>query len=229
MQTPLAVRGECSNDWLDCTLAAFAASREQDLVREVRLWRQAGELALSFAGDDPRRAAAYNNAGYGCLIAGERDEAASLLHKAKTHWHLAERWIEATEIPLVGHGTASHLTLASRHTDALVRIGRDKYLAIVRGGAAVTSALTRRLIGDAGRADVTEAIRHDISALKAAFGIDCAEAMRLKTAASECAPPSARKRRILFDRWPAMARRTRPEMRPLIDAVYLTAGLHQLE
>ena len=169
-QLGIAINAEHSNDWLSCTLAAFAAERERELARSVGLWRQSADFVLSFADSDPRRAAAYSNAGFGCLLAGEHREAESFLQNAAAHWRLAERCIEVAEVPLAGAGTAFHLSLASRHGETLTRIRRDKYIGICRGAAAITNAVARRLvqshkISESDGADIQE----DITALRICF------------------------------------------------------------
>jgi hypothetical protein len=209
-------------------LAAFAAERERELARSVGLWRQSSDFVLSFADTDPRRAAAYSNAGFGCLLAGEHGEAVSHLENAAVHWRLAERRIEVAEVPLAGAGTAFHLSLASRHGETLTRIRRDKYIGICRGAAAITNAVARRLVSSHMIWELNGTdVQDDITALESAFGIDCAEALLLKHRASErSAALGEDELRFLQDRWPAVARQTRSEMRPLVDAAYLTAGLH---
>jgi hypothetical protein len=220
--------GEHSNDWLDRTLAAFTAHREKDTARAARLWQHAGDLVGTFAATDPRRAAACNNAGYGHLLAGKLDEAISLLQKAAMQWRLAEKWIEDAELPFLGRGSAFHFALASRNADALTRVGRHKYMTLARGAAAVTNAVLRRALRHNQRQGTFDAgTQRDIEALEAAFGVDCAEALPLKTATSNDTARPAQKSRFLMDRWPAIARQTRAELRPLVDAVYLTAGLNQ--
>jgi hypothetical protein len=220
--------GEHSNDWLDRTLAAFTAHREKDKARAARLWQHAGDLVGTFAATDPRRAAACNNAGYGHLLTGKLDEATSLLQKAAMQWRLAETWIEDAELPFLGRGSAFHFALASRNADALTRVGRHKYITLARGAAAVTNAVLRRAMRQNQRQGMSSAeAQRDVEALEAAFGVGCAEAMPLKTATSNDAAQPAQKPRFLIDRWPAIAQQTRVELRPLIDAVYLTAGLNQ--
>jgi hypothetical protein len=62
------------------------------------------------------------------------------------------------------------------------------------------------------------------------LGIDCAEALLLKHESSESnATLPSDELRFLHDRWPAVARQTRSEMRPFVDAAYLTAGLHRTD
>jgi hypothetical protein len=220
---------EHSSDWLDRTVAAFVAHSEKDMARAARLWQHAGDLAGAFAVADPRRAAACNNAGYGHLLAGKLDEATGLLQKAAMQWRLAEKWIEDAELPFLGRGSAFHFALASRHADALTRVGRHKYMTLARGAAAITNAVLRRAIRhDQRQATFDAGIQRDVEALEAAFGVDCAEALPLKTATSnDTVVQPAQEPRFLIDRWPAIAQQTRAELRPLIDAVYLTAGLNQ--
>jgi len=212
-------------------LAAFAAERERELARSVGLWRQSADFVLSFADSDPRRAAAYSNAGFGCLLAGEHREAENFLQNAAANWRLAERRIEVAEVPLAGAGTAFHLSLASRHGETLTRIRRDKYIGICRGAAAITNAVARRLVQSHNISELNGAdVQEDITALVSAFGIDCAEALLLKHESSESdATLPSDELRFLHDRWPAVARQTRSEMRPFVDAAYLTAGLHRTD
>ena len=191
-QLGIAINVERSNDWLSCTLAAFAADRERELARSVGLWRQSSDFVLSFADSDPRRATAYSNAGFGCLLAGQHREAAGFLENAAAHWRLAERWIEVAEIPLAGAGSAFHLSLASRHGETLTRIRRGKYIGICRGAAAITNAVARRLVSSHKISELNGTdVQDDITALESAFGIDCAEALLLKhrrlSAALHCA------------------------------------------
>ena len=226
----IAINADHSNNWLACTLAAFAAGQELESARSARLWRQSSAFVLSFAENDPRRAAAYSNAGFGCLLEGKYNDAAGFLKNAAAHWRLAERWIEVSEIPLAG-GTTFHLSLASRHGETLTRIRRDKYLGICRGAAAITNAVARRLGASNKNSDTDgAAVREDIKALESAFGIDCAEALLLKHTASQRRTALRKgKLRFLHDRWRAVASQTRSEMRPLVDAAYLTAGLHGVD
>ena len=163
------------------------------------------------------------------MLAGEHREAVGFLENAAAHWRLAERWIEVAEVPLAGAGTAFHLSLASRHGETLTRIRRDKYIGICRGAAAITNAVARRLVPSHKISELDGAdVQEDITALEFAFGIDCAEALLLKHEASERnATLRTDELRFLHDRWPAVARQTRSEMRPFVDAAYLTAGLHR--
>jgi hypothetical protein len=221
--------GERSNDWLDRTLAAFMAHREKDTALAARLWQHASDMVGTFPANDPRRAAASNNAGYGHLLAGKLDEATSLLQKAAMQWRLAEKWIEDAELPFLGRGSAFHFALASRHAGALTRVGQHKYITLARGAAAVTNAVLRRAKPHDQRQETFGAeAQQDVEALEAAFGVDCAEALLLKTTIlNDAAARPAQMQRFLIDRWSAIARQTRAELRPLIDAVYLTAGLNQ--
>ena len=226
----IAINAVRSNNWLACTLAAFAAGRELESAQSARLWRQSSYFVLPFAENDPRRAAAYSNAGFGCLLEEKYNHAVGFLQNAAAHWRLAERWIELSEIPLAG-GTAFHLSLASRHGETLTRIRRDKYLGICRGAAAITNAVARRL-GASNKNSHTDgaAAQEDIKTLESAFGIDCAEALLLKHTASQHRIALLKgKLRFLHDRWRSVASQTRSEMRPLVDAVYLTAGLHRVD
>lgn len=219
-----------SNNWLGCTLAAFEANRESEQARSACLLRQSSNFVLSFTENDPRRAAAYSNAGFGCFLVGRYGEAAGFLENAAAHWRLAERWIEVSEIPLTG-GAVAHLPLASRHVETLTCIRRDKYIGICRGAAAITNAVARRLAARNKVSAFNEAgVQEDITALEAAFGIDCAEALILKhPALRHHAALRKGKLRFLQDRWRAVACQTRPEIRPLVDAAYLTAGLHRFD
>jgi hypothetical protein len=98
-------------------------------------------------------------------------------------------------------------------------------MTLARGAAAVTNAVLRRALRHDQRQGTFDAgTRQDVEALEAAFGVGCAEALPLKTVTSN---NTAQKPRFLIDRWPAIAQQTRAELRPLIDAVYLTAGLNQ--
>ena len=183
--------------------------------------------ALPCAENDPRRAAAYSNAGFGCLLEEKYNDAAGFLQNAAAHWRLAERWIELSEIPLVG-GTTFHLSLASRHGET---IRRDKYLGICRGAAAITNAVARRLGASNKNSDTDgAATQEDIKTLEFAFGIDSAEALLLKHTASQHRIALRKgKLRFLHDRWRSVASQTRSEMRPIVDAAYLTAGLHRVD
>jgi hypothetical protein len=174
--------------------------------------------------------AAYSNAGFGCLLEEKYNDAAGILQNAAAHWRLAERWIEVSEIPLVG-GTTFHLSLASRHGETLTRIRRDKYLGICRGAAAITNAVARRLGASNKNSDTDgAAAQEDIKTLESAFGIDCAEALLLKHTASQHRIALRKgKLRFLHDRWRSVASQTRSEMRLLVDAAYLTAGLHRVD
>jgi hypothetical protein len=225
----IAINLERSNDWLACTLAAFAADRERELARSVGLWRQSSDFVFSFPDSDPRRAAAFSNAGLACLLSGQYEEAAGFLENAAAHWRLAVSGIEVAEIPLAGAGSAFHLSLASRHGETLTRIRRDTYIGICRGAAAITNAVARRLGSNNRISKLNEAdVQDDITALESAFGIDCAEALLLKHTASKGATAlRVDELRFLYDRWPGVARQTRSEIRPFVDAAYLTAGLHR--
>lgn len=216
-----------SDQWLECTLAALRTARTGKPALVTSLWERALEAANSLPFDDPRRAAALHNVGLSHLIRNRKDEALPFFAAAMHQWITTEHWINSTDIPLSGRSTAFHLLLAANHTHALSRMRREKYLDIRAGAAAITQAIVDYLNPTLTVDEQRASLRNCRETLVSAFGAKCAEAQTLRDLASgNPMPIRAFDERFLDDRWHAVSENTAVEIRPLIDAAYLTAGLH---
>ncbi|MBA2127205.1 hypothetical protein DLM45_13375 [Hyphomicrobium methylovorum] len=181
-----------------------------------------------FTDSDPRRAAGYSNAALGAWMTGDIDGAVGLIETAAHQWNKSEDWIAELDISLAATGTAFHLMLAARHGEVFTRLRRAKLFALCRGAAAITKTIAQRLTKapEAKRSTMPD---DSVAALESAFGPNCAEieiCKRMMTNEDACGSPC--ELNFLGDRWSDEARRTPPEIRPLVDAAYLTAGLHRL-
>jgi len=212
------------NRWLPVTVSASWAAKSGRPRVAALLWEKAYASSFCFPESDPRRAAALHNAALGQLILGDRQKARELLTAARRQWQRAESWVLKTDLPLVGRSTSFHLLLAANNSEAFLRLHREKYLKLCAAAASITEAIfyyidsspalhsdTRRLIGE----------------LREAFGEECSEVRSLQHLASLSARAlDTRETRHRETRWRAVSQNTPIEMQALVDAAYLTAGLH---
>jgi hypothetical protein len=213
-----------ANRWLPCTLSASYAAKTSRIHLAPLFWQKAYAFSLQLPADDPRRASALHNAGFAHLIRGDRQTSLELFGGARRQWQRAEAWVRSADIPLTGHSSSFHMLLAAKNSEALLRLRRETYLKLCNGAASITEALSQHLESDANSHD--DAPKH-VRALRDAFGDECPEARALELLASRLAPDSLPiTQPSLDDRWRGLFRSTPTEIRPLIDAVYLTAGLH---
>jgi hypothetical protein len=209
--------------WLSCTLSALRATEESRYDAARLFWRDACAFADRLPNNDPRRAAALNNLGLSQFAAGYRQHAIAVLSAARNHWQIVEAWVQQVDIPSTASSSMFHFLLAANHPDALARLRRKKYLTLCAGAAAITDAIYDQATGGTSEPDRTQ--KH-IQSIQAAFGEDAAEAQALVTLA---APPSPVKHGCTIlsmeERWRSVSKNTVVEMRPLVDAAYLTVGL----
>jgi hypothetical protein len=212
------------NRWLASTLSAASAAKTSRAHLAPLLWQKAHAFSLQLSANDPRRAAALHNAGFAHLILGDRQTSLELFSAAHQQWQSAEAWLRSTDVPLAGHSSSFHLLLASKNSEALLRLRHGTYLRLCDGAASITTAISQYFTtNENSRNDTTKHIR----ALRDAFGDDCAEARTLELLESCEAPDfSEITQPSLDERWRGLFRNTPVEIRPLLDAVYLTAGLH---
>lgn len=209
--------------WLACTVAGLRAVEEARFDEAASFWRDGSAFANHLADVDPRRAAALNNLGLGELLAGCRDEAIAALRAAQYRWQQVETWVQEVDIPSTASSSMFHFLLAANHPDVLTRLRRKKYLTLCAGAAAITDS-----IYDQARDDNAESDRTQIQtqAIQAAFGEEAAETRTLVHLAGSGSP--AKRARIIKnteEQWRSVSKNTVVEMRPLIDAAYLTVGL----
>jgi hypothetical protein len=134
-----------------------------------------------------------------------------------------EAWVQQIDIPFTAGSSMFHFLLAANHPETVARLRRNKYLILCAGAAAMTNALYDQAMGNALGGDRTRA---QINAIKAAFGEDAVEARFLAEIASLSSPTRrTTKTQSLEERWRPVSRNTVVEMRPLVDAAYLTVGL----
>ncbi len=212
--------------WLAFTLAALRAAKASKLLTAAQLWERANGAASAFAAHDPRRAAALHNLALSEIIAGRKNDALTTLAAAQRQWQAARQWILESDIPLSGRSTTFHLLLAAGNSETLLRIRREKYLNICTGAASITKSVIHYAGSKRDPNNPLIDLKNHIEALHLAFG-KCAEAQSLKNMARP--PPiqiGAAEEPYLDERWHAVSENTQIEMRPLIDAAYLMAGLH---
>lgn len=209
--------------WLSCTLSALKAVEESKYDDAASFWRDAYASADHLTSDDPRRAAALNNLGLSEFIAGHRQHAIAALSAAQDQWRIVEAWVQQVDIPFTAGSSMFHFLLAANHPDAVAKLRRKKYLTLCAGAAAITSAAYDHASGNTSEPD--RAHKH-IRAIQAAFGEDAAEARSLAAFASLPSPAKqAPDIQSVEERWRSVSRNTVVEMRPLVDAAYLTVGL----
>jgi hypothetical protein len=212
--------------WLAFTLDALRAAKASKLLSAAQLWERANGAASAFAAHDPRRAAALHNLALSEIIAARKSNALTTLAAAQRQWQAAQQWTSELDLPLSGRSTTFHLLLAAGNSEALLHLRREKYLNICVGAASITKSIVRYIgsKGDANNA-LTD-LENDAEALQLAFG-KCAEAQSLKSMATpRPIQIGAAEGHYLDERWHAVSENTQIEMRPLIDAAYLMAGLH---
>jgi len=206
--------------WLTCTLAGLRALEDARFDEAAAFWRDGGAFADHLPENDPRRAAALSNLGLSEFIAGYCDQAISTLDVARHHWQKVETWVQQVDIPSTASSSMFHFLLAANHPDVLTRLRREKYLTICSGAAAITEA-----IGDQARGNNAEPerVQKQARAILAAFGDDDAEAHTHLALSSPAT--SARIVKSVEERWRSVSKNAVVEMRPLIDAAYLTISL----
>ena len=190
--------------WLSSTLSALRAIAQSRYDDATSLWRDACAFADRLPNNDPRRAAALSNLGLSQFIAGDREQAVAALGAARDHWQIVEAWVQQVDIPSTASSSMFHFLLAANHPDALAQLRRKKYLTLCTGAAAITDS-----IYDYAREGTAEPdrMRKHIQSIQAAFGEDATEAKSVE------------------ERWRSVSKNTVVEMRPLVDAAYLTVGL----
>lgn len=209
--------------WLSCTLSALRAVEESRYDAATPFWRDACASAARLSSDDPRRAAALHNLGLGQFIAGHRQHAIATLSAAQDQWRVVEAWVQQIDIPFTAGSSMFHFLLAANHPDAVAKLRRKKYLTLCAGAAAITNAAYDQASGRTAESD--RAQKH-IQAIQAAFGEGAVEARSLAKFASLLpSVKQATKIQSMEERWRSMSRNTVIEMRPLVDAAYLTVGL----
>lgn len=210
--------------WLPSTLSALSAAKTSRAHLAPLLWQKAYVFSLQLPANDPRRASALHNAGLAHLILGDRQTSRELFGAARQQWQSAEVWVRTADVPLAGHSSSFHMLLASKNTEVLLRLRRETYLKLCDGAASITDAISQYL--DSNETSRDDTPKH-IRVLRDAFGDECAEARALELLASCAAPDfSEITQPSLDERWRGLFRNTPAEIRPLLDAVYLTAGLH---
>ena len=213
--------------WLSCTLAGVRAIEDARFDEAALFWRDSCAFADHLPDDDPRRAAALNNLGLIEFIAGHRDQAMSALSTARDHWQKVETWVRQVDIPSSASSSMFHFLLAANHPDVLTRLRREKHLTICAGAAAITEAIYDQARGHNAEPD---RVQKHAEAIQAAFGEDAAEAHTRVALAARLSPekPPEKRARIVKsaeEQWRSVSKNTVVEMRPLIDAAYLTIAL----
>ena len=185
-------------------------------------WRDACAFADRLPDNDPRRAAALNNLGLSQFLTGHRQQAIAVLNAARDCWKIVEAWVQQVDIPSTASSSMFHFLLAANHPDVLARLRRQKYLTLCAGAAAITDAIYDQASG----ASEPDRTREHIQCIQAAFGEDAAEAQALVTLATLPSPVKhACTAQSVEERWRSVSKNTVIEMRPLVDAAYLTVGL----
>jgi hypothetical protein len=209
--------------WLSSTLSALRAAEDERYDEAALLWGDACAFANRLSNDDPRRAAALNNLGLSEFLAGHTQRAAATLSAARDHWKIVQAWAQRIDIPSTASSSMFHFLLAANHPDALARLRRNKYLTLCAGAAAITDSIYDQARGGTSGSGQLET---QIQAIQAAFGEDAAEAhalLALKAHPLKFNP--VRPAQSVEGRWRAVSKNTIVEMRPLVDAAYLTIGL----
>lgn len=206
--------------WLSLSLLALKALGESRYDNARSLWLKAYACANQLPADDPRRAAALNNVGFGDFIVGRAEQAATALGAAREAWRNVEAWVHKMELPSASSSSMFHFLLAAKHPETVAKLRKAKFLTLCAGAAAITKANLDRADARAS----ADAQTH-VSEIRAAFGEDAAEARAIAEDATQTPPPEQGvKVQSVEDRWLSIARNTAVEIRPLVDAVYLTAG-----
>lgn len=209
--------------WLSCTLAALRAIEDSRFDDAASLWRDACTFADRLPHDDARRAAALSNLGLSEFIAGRREQAIAALAAAQNHWQGVETWVEQVDIPSTASSSMFHFLLAANHPDVITRLRRKKYLTICAGAAAMTESIHDQARGSNVGFD---RIQSQAQSIRCAFGEDAIEAQTLDALATHRpVEKRSRLRNRAEERWRSVSNNTVVEMRPLVDAAYLTIGL----
>src|SRR6185312_16149943 len=141
-------------------------------------------------------------------------------------WQAAQQWTSELDLPLSGRSTTFHLLLAAGNSEALLRIRREKYLNICAGAASITKSIIHYVDSKGDEIYPLIELENYAEALQLAFG-KCAETQSLKNmAAPQPIQTGGVEEHYLDERWHAVSENTQVEIRPLVDAAYLMAGLH---
>ena len=216
-----------ANPWERHTVEGWRAAHQGKRSAAAVNWLMALKFATKFAMDDPRRAAAFHNAGVALLIARRHECALRSFLTARDQWEAVATWIEGIEIPLSGRGSTFHFRLATQHGDAFTQALRQRYITMCHGAAAITSILLR--LAELCTPDISSSLvsleRHR-SAVAAAFGESCLESQFLRLIFDPTLSLQCTCNLSLFDRWCREGVRARDQLCDLRAAVHLTAGLH---
>ncbi len=129
-----------TDDWTfeALTLAAIDAHSVGETEVSWQLWLQCEPLAQSFAGDDPRRATAMNNAALAHHGSGNLDCATELWHGALKAWEASAAFVERMSIPVAAHSSTFHLRMEQRHRESYATFKRQRLSELLAGAKAIT-------------------------------------------------------------------------------------------
>ena len=125
-------------------VAALDEGRHEDADRA---FAEAGKLAAGFAGNDPRRAAALNNAAVAAHIVDPSTDPGSALRRAVEAWAAAGAWIGTMALEPRSRSSLFHLRLEIKHRERYREISREDYRRLLAEGRAVSEANLAMLAG----------------------------------------------------------------------------------
>lgn len=135
--TTTASARPCS--WEDTTALAFTHASKDDLSTASRLWNEAREQGEALNHEDPRKAAALNNAAIAAVLRADLPSAGKLLQRADQAWRTTIEAYSIADAPLTGRVSAFHISLAARYFSQFSKLHRDEILTLCRAGVAVTT------------------------------------------------------------------------------------------
>lgn len=125
--------------WEDTTAFAFTHASKDDLSTASWLWDEARKQGAALNHEDPRKAAALNNAAIAAVLRADLPSAGKLLERAAQAWRTTIEAYSIADAPLTGRGSVFHISLAARYVSQFSKLHRDEILTLCRAGAAITT------------------------------------------------------------------------------------------
>lgn len=124
--------------WVEATLAGFRALSASRHGEAASHWLAAYDILRPMAQTDPRVAASQTNAGAARLLLRQGEAAETLLVEAELSWMRILAGIAAWDVPITGHSSSFHFTLASRNLQAFRNAQRRRYTRQCEAALAIT-------------------------------------------------------------------------------------------